>query len=204
MRDSGLQASNSCFNVHDHLKALSVEDLQAISLQDRLPWHTACLNVTGDLNVGTMIRTSHCMGAASVVIFGRQKIDNRSLVGSANYITVRKINGIEEDLSLNACEFVAAMDSLKLTPVFVEMGGIPLNCANWSTRIQAIEGRGQQICLVMGNESGGIPDDILLLQNMIPNSFSVSIPQRGVIRSMNVAVAHAMVVNSLCTAMDWL
>jgi tRNA G18 (ribose-2'-O)-methylase SpoU len=204
LRDSGLQTSNSSFNVHDHLKTLTVEELQALSITDRLPWHTACLNVTGDLNVGTMIRTSHCMGASSVVIFGRQKIDNRSLVGSANYITVHKVAGIETDLSLNASEFVAAMDRLALTPVFVEMGGLALSSINWSTRLEAINNRNQQICLVMGNETGGIPDDILSLQNLIPNSFSVSIPQRGVIRSMNVAIAHAMVVNSLCTSMRWI
>jgi tRNA G18 (ribose-2'-O)-methylase SpoU len=97
LRELQLEKSNSPYNVHDHLKHLNVEDLVQFSQNDRLPWHTMCINVTGDLNVGTMIRTSHCMGASSVLIFGRQKIDNRSLVGSANYIKVERIRSKTDD-----------------------------------------------------------------------------------------------------------
>jgi tRNA G18 (ribose-2'-O)-methylase SpoU len=202
VRDSALAESNSSFNVHDHLKGLEIEELRAASDADRLPWHTACLNVTGDLNVGTMIRTSHCMGASSVLIFGRQKIDNRSLVGSANYIKVERIKDPDDEFS--AQRFFWSLHERKLTPIFVEMGGIPISQAGWPIRLDAISRRGFQPCLVMGNETGGIPEELISSCLPMANSFVVSIPQRGVIRSMNVAVAHAIVVHSMCSALGWL
>jgi tRNA G18 (ribose-2'-O)-methylase SpoU len=55
-------------NVHSHLQHLSVPELQELSCNDRLPWHLLCLNLTGNLNIGTMIRTSHLLGAKSAII----------------------------------------------------------------------------------------------------------------------------------------
>lgn len=203
IREQGLIESSSCYNVHDHLKGMSVEELQEISLQDRLPWHTLCLNVTGDLNVGTMIRTSHCMGASSAIIYGRQRIDNRSLVGSANYIKVEKIPGmLNGEIDIEG--FRNILSDRRLTPIFVETNGIPLKNVNWPTRVEAISRRGNEPCLVMGNETGGIPQDLLDACVSLPNSFVVSIPQRGVIRSMNVAIAHSIVVSSMLSDMNWM
>lgn len=202
LRDSQLVESNSSYNVHDHLKHLDVGELVSISQDDRLPWHTMCLNVTGDLNVGTMIRTSHCMGASSVLIFGRQKIDNRSLVGSANYIRVEKIR--TDTASMDPVEFVDALASRNMVPVFVESHGLSLPSVDWKLRIAEMTRRKAQPCLVMGNETGGIPQDLLDTERLFPNSFRVSIPQRGVIRSLNVAVAHATVASAMCISMGWM
>lgn len=204
MRDQALAVSNSSRNVHDHLKHLDVPELQTLSSQDRLPWHTMCLNLTGDLNVGTIIRTSHCMGASSVIVFGRQKIDNRSLVGAANYIKVEKVPALDDKLEYDPQAFVDALVSRNLVPVFVECGGHPAHDAPWVTWIDAMTRRGQQLCLVMGNESGGIPQDILATGSLFDNSHVVSVPQRGVIRSLNVAVAHSMVSGFLCSSMEWM
>jgi tRNA G18 (ribose-2'-O)-methylase SpoU len=204
MRDAALTLASSSYNVHDHLKQLTVPELQAKSLEDRLPWHTLCLNVTGDLNVGTIIRTSHCLGASSVTIFGRQRIDNRSLVGSANYIKIEKIPGIDQNFNLNPEVLLHFLNSKNLIPIFVECGGQPINQVNWPLRLSEMQRRDTQPCLIMGNETGGIPQNILDLQSLLPNSFVVSIPQRGVIRSFNVATAHAMIAFNLCEEMKWL
>lgn len=203
-RDSALAKSNSRLNVHDPLKGLTVEELQALSLTDRLPWHTLALNVTGDLNVGTMVRTSHCLGATSVIVFGRQRIDNRSLVGAGNYIKFEKISGCDENLLLNFDKFSEIMSDRNLTPIFVEGGGINLPDIDWKICVEAINLRGSQPCLVMGNETDGIPQDFLDRVHEFPNSFVVSIPMLGVIRSLNVAVAHAIVSSDMCMRMDWM
>jgi tRNA G18 (ribose-2'-O)-methylase SpoU len=200
VRDAALAIANSARNVHDHLKDISTEDLKDLTSKDRLPWHTMCLNCTGDLNVGTMIRTSHCMGAKSVIVYGRQRIDNRSLVGAGVYTPVEKL-GLDADLSDPAL-FCRVLAERNLTPVFVEQGGIDLHRLVWKNRIEAIAGRKQEICLVMGNETGGVPASILEAGLQMPNSFCIAIAQRGVIRSMNVAVAHAMVVSSLVAALS--
>lgn len=204
LRDTALAESSSCYNVHDHLKNLTVSELQEKSLQDRLPWHTLCLNVTGDLNVGTIIRTSHCLGAASVTIFGRQRIDNRSLVGSANYIKVDKILGVDANFNFDSNTLLSYLHTHRLVPIFVECGGQPLHKVNWAMRVSEMQRRNMQPCLIMGNETGGIPQNILDLESVIPNSFTVSVPQRGVIRSFNVATAHAMISMKLCEDMKWL
>lgn len=203
-RDSALAVSNGPLNVHDRFKHLSIDELKAVSNADRLPWHTLCLNVTGDLNVGTMIRSSHCLGARSVIIFGRQKIDNRSLVGAANYIKVERARAIDGELNLDPEIFLDLLSSRNLTPIFVESSGAPLPDINWNLRLSEMRRRGTEPCLIMGNETDGIPPQILDLERLFPNSFTVSIPQRGVIRSMNVAVAHSIVASGMCMAMGWM
>lgn len=204
IRDAELERSSSPLNVHDHLKGLTIEELKEISQADRLPWHTLCINVTGDLNVGTIIRTSHCLGASSVIIFGRQKIDNRSLVGAANYIKVERARALDGDLELDPEIFLALLSSRNLVPVFVESNGLPLPRIDWKLRLSEMARRGHQPCLVMGNETGGIPPGIQSLTNLFPNSFTVSIPQKGVIRSLNVATAHSIVAGHLCATMGWM
>lgn len=199
-----MSSSNSPFNVHDHFKGLSIEELRTVSLADRLPWHTLCLNVTGDLNVGTIIRTSHCLGASSVIIFGRQRIDNRTLVGSSNYIRVERARAVDGSSELDPQIFLDLLTARGLVPVFVESGGLPLPGIDWKLRLSEMARRGHQPCLVMGNETGGIPPCILGLLNLFPNSFTVSIPQRGVIRSLNVGVAHSIVASHLCLSMEWM
>jgi tRNA G18 (ribose-2'-O)-methylase SpoU len=151
-----------------------------------------------------MIRTSHCLGAKSVIIFGRQKIDNRSLVGAANYIRVERARAIDEKLVMDPQIFLDLLSARNLTPVFVESGGLPVSRIDWKLRLGEMARRGTEPCLIMGNETDGIPSEILDLSRLFPNSFVTSIPQRGVIRSMNVAVAHSIVSSHLCTAMDWM
>lgn len=199
-RDAALAANHSPHNVHDHLQHLAVADLQAVSRADRLPWHSCFINVTGDLNVGTMIRTSHCLGAASVTIFGRRRFDRRGLVGSANYIQVDQVEGMLDDVTVDRHAFYKLVHLRRWIPVFVETGGYPLSEINWHRVKEDTVPLGYEICLVMGNETGGIPQDIL--QDRF--GFVVSIPQRGVIRSMNVSTAHAVVASAMCAALGWM
>ena len=204
VRKHGLEQANSCWNVHDRFKGYTLEELQLSSQADRVPWHTMAINLTGDLNVGTIIRTSHCLGASSVIVVGRTKLDRRSLVGAENYTTVEKYRTVDENFELDVREIVSMLEEKKLTPIFCEAGGIPLPQANWENRIEAMNRRGHHPCLIMGNETGGIPIDLLDISNVLANSFVVSIPQRGVIRSFNVAVAHSIIAGDLCSTMGWL
>lgn len=197
IRTQALVANNSAFNVHDNLKHLSVPELQEVSRKDRLPWHTMTINLTGDLNVGTIIRTSHLLGAASVIVVGRTKIDRRSMVGAENYIDVKRYNTMEDVLTINTQKVYDILKENNLTPIFVENNGRDLTKIDWRFRCKEMNRTGTTPCLVMGNETGGIPDSILALENEFPLSFKLSVPQLGVIRSFNVAVAHAIVAYSL-------
>ena len=199
-----LAENNSAFNVHDNLKHLTLAELQEVSKKDQLPWHTMTINLTGDLNVGTIIRTSHLLGAASVIVVGRTKIDRRSMVGAENYIAVEKYRTVNEKFELKIEEIADIFETKKLTPIFCEAGGIALPKANWKTRIEAINLRGYQPCLVMGNETGGIPDELLNLSTVLANSFIISVPMKGVIRSLNVAAAHSIIASHMCVTMRWM
>lgn len=204
IRKTELEKANSCFNVHDHLKDKNLDELKQVSMLDRLPWHTMAINLTGDLNVGTIIRTSHCLGASSVIVVGRTKLDRRSLVGAENYITVEKYRTVDEDFNLDIEEIFNILKSKNLTPIFCESGGVPLHKVDWQLRIEAMNLRGTQPCLIMGNETGGIPAEVFQLESSMPNGFTISIPQRGVIRSFNVAVAHSIIAGHLCANMGWM
>ena len=203
-RDTELAMAASPYNVHDHLKGLSIDELKLVSWADRLPWHTLCLNLTGDINVGNIIRTSHCLGASSVTIFGRQRIDQRSLVGSSNYIKIEKVVGVDNNLNLQPKLLSDHLKARKMIPIFVECNGVNLAKINWKLSITSMLVDGYEPCLIMGNETGGIPSNILEAVNEFAGSFIVSIPQRGVIRSFNVSSAHAMVSASMCQGLEWL
>lgn len=197
MRESG-------FNVHKRYDHLTVPELQEVCKNDRNPFAVCALSVTGDLNIGSMIRTASLYGAEKFYIFGRRKYDRRGVVGANNYIEVKAIDGLVKEASgemigFDRNLFFATMISEGCTPIFVEQGGAILGRFSWSHYLRGITNP----CLIFGNENRGIPDNILSMQK-IGGSFTVSIPQCGVIRSHNVSVASGIVMHDLCTSMGWL
>jgi len=170
------------FNVHDHLKHLSVAELREINEKDRLPFAVCAFNVSGDLNIGVMLRTACLMGAERFLVFGKRHYDRRSCVGSYNYISVDRIGSPDlrgGDYTISPEQFKEVMASYNYTPVFIETGGgtiedIDISVYNTSNP-----------CLILGSESQGIPDDIM------GDAPRYSIPQLGVIRSLNVSSAAA-------------
>lgn len=195
MRESG-------FNVHRRYDRLSVPELQKICKKEQNPFAVCALSVTGDLNIGSMIRTASLYGAEKFFVFGRRKFDRRGVVGASNYIEIETVGGLivntKGEASFDSSLFFATMKSNEYTPIFVEQGGHILGKFNWKQFIVA------KPCLVFGNENRGIPNNILEINNLLDNSFIVSIPQCGVIRSHNVSVASGIVMHDLCTNMGWL
>ena len=201
-REEFISLNNSEFNVHDHLKGRTVPELREISQGRTFPFYVMCLNVIGDLNTGTVIRSSHLFGAERVVIFGRRRIDNRGMVGAANYTTVDRVWAVGEDMEINHNTFKDYCLENRVAPIFVEQGGVNVFKFNWKCHIAPILGRGSRPMLVLGTENSGIPESILALGPEL-GSATVSIPQRGVIRSHNVSMAFATVTSQLVGAMSW-
>jgi len=199
LANDDINASISNLNVHDHLKGLSVEELRELCDKDRKPFGVCILNVTGELNVGTIVRNALLTGARKVGIIGRRKYDKRGAVGSYNYIDLDRIEGLNEDgLTINKDVFWEWMSTNNFRPVFVEQGGVILNDMHWRdmfVRLQPLFP-----CLVFGNENRGIQDDILRDRR----GNIISLNQRGVIRSYNVASASAIVMYNLSSEMGWL
>lgn len=188
------------YNVHDHLKGLPVNALKEVCKEEQLPFAVCAVSITGDLNIGTIIRTSSLFGAEKVIVVGRTKFDRRGLVGSMNYIDVEFAGGqLNNSLEINPEAFVSTMKNNKYIPIFLEQGGININNFQWETvkNYIRIEDKDNKLCLVIGNENRGIPDDILDTRKEFPGSAIVSISQRGVIRSHNVSVATGIALSHM-------
>lgn len=177
------------YAVRDEYKTKTLEELKEITKSDRLPFSVFLFNVTGSLNVGTMIRTAHALGAEKVFVFGRRKYDKRSCVGSHNYLPIISIDSDSENPEEQYDQFQSIMDSYDIDPILIETGGRNYTEYNWKNVMLLHRHTGKQICLVVGNEGLGIPNIIreCYFQDV------VSIPQRGVIRSINVASAFSIV-----------
>jgi tRNA G18 (ribose-2'-O)-methylase SpoU len=188
-------------NVPDDLKHLSVTELQQITSNRTFPFRVMLLNVMGDMNVSTVIRSAHLMGAESCVVFGRRKIDNRGLVGAANYTPVEKIWAVNEDLTLQTDAFVQYCAQHAVMPVFVEQGGHNVFEYDWQQLHITCTQLNRKIMLVLGTERDGIPPEILEAGARLGPV--VSIPQRGVLRSHNLSMAFAIVASQMISQLRW-
>jgi tRNA G18 (ribose-2'-O)-methylase SpoU len=172
------------FNVHDHYKDLSVEDLKLISNATRLPYAVCLLNLEYDLNIGNCIRTAHIFGAERVFIFGRRRYDLRSTVGANHYTNIVKYDFDELTNDEVICtQFENMVSEYSLYPLLIDK---TINSRDISDSHVYTKPYAKTPCLVFGNENSGIPTCLT------DKYLCFHIPQRGVIRSLNVASAAAV------------
>ncbi len=166
------------WNVRDELKGKTLEEIN--QQQPKYPFAVGVINVDGDLNIGMMLRTAVIFGASNFFIFGKKKFDKRSTVGAQNYIELVKadIDNLEQELN-NRYYF----------PVFIETGyeTWDQNTAQWLYLKESHRHHGTP-CFVFGNEAEGISKEL------IGSNTAVSIYQPGVLRSLNVSAAAAIVM----------
>jgi tRNA G18 (ribose-2'-O)-methylase SpoU len=184
-------------NVHNHLKDKSVPELRDISMSDRFPFAVMALSLTGDGNVGGIVRSAVLHGAEKVWIYGRRKFDKRPTVGSLNYIDHEIIDGFEDNKPgiFDVQKFMTIIAENEYFPVFVEQGGTSLEEFDWNALPD------MKILLVLGNETNGIPEEFMKVMEDL--SEIVSIPQRGVIRSFNVSNAMNIVTWDMRMKKKW-
>jgi tRNA G18 (ribose-2'-O)-methylase SpoU len=175
------------YNVGDLYKDHTLEQNRAICQVDRLPFSVGCINVTGELNIGMMLRSASLLGAENFYIFGRKKFDARSTVGAENYINVIQYvfdDPINSDEQINdQLEYLLMRSSV----VLCEHGGEHIGTQKLALKYN------EEILnpiFIFGSESHGIPETVA--NN--PAFYKVSIPQRGVLRSFNVSAA----MNIIC------
>jgi len=171
-------------NVRDEFKHLSHEEHLELHDDSRLPYAVACINLTGDLNVGSIIRSAAMLGCETVFIYGKKKFDKRGLVGAHNYQKVEYITiDLPDDLGdfppdVNYEILIQTLDGMGYTPFGLETGGARIDQMAFQEIVSP--------CIVVGNENMGLPD---YLRSRLP---LISIPQSGVMRSLNVGVAAAI------------
>lgn len=179
------------FNVRDDLKDNTVEENKKIHDSDRLPFRICCLNIEGDLNIGTILRSASLLGCEKAYVFGRKKFDARSMVGVGNYMDIEKIHGLTPDNEIDVDAFDKFCVAARIYPIFIEQGGTLFNEVDWPVLYDSIKylnvGR---LCFVFGNEATGIPKE--LIQHRMKTVYSI--PQYGVLRSYNVAASANIVM----------
>lgn len=190
--------TNNGFNVHNNLKNKSYPELLDIVRSDRLPFSVILLNLEHDLNIGNIIRSCHIFGCSSVIIFGRSRYDLRSTVGAHKYIPIIKTGGTEDtptsfssDLEMTYAFKSVIRGIQNALPIFIEKTEDSVSIEKiFSLSDDAIKGKIHPV-LIFGNEGNGIPSCILHSYDS-SNSKTYHIPQRGVLRSLNVASAAAI------------
>lgn len=171
------------WNVLDHLKGMNLKELQESQKTRSLPYAVCIANVTGDLNVGNILRSAVCFGAERFFIIGRRKFDRRGAVGAQNYIDVQRIDALDEDGNLHADIFFTTIAGQGYTPYAVETDGVSMQAVRWENV--------HKPCFIFGNEGVGIPEKIL---GSLPTSQKIRIDQCGILRSLNVSVAAGIIM----------
>ena len=167
------------FNVATMYQQLPLEDLKSIADERRLPYAIALANITGDLNTGMIIRSACIFAAHEVFIFGKKKYDRRSTVGAHHYITTTHYESNDEQ---EGFDWQLALHTIRINgyiPLLVEQGGTSLH----KFRPRELPGN---VCLVFGSEDHGIPLDVCR------GELCLSIPQPGILRSLNVSAAASI------------
>lgn len=170
--------TNNHWNIRDDLKHLTLNELQMENNKTRLPFAVCALNITGDLNIGIMMRSACLLGASKFFIIGRKRYDRRTTVGSQNYILVERHDAMLDETTINSEYVLSIIRSAGYTPISVECSGTNVSEYNFP----------KDVCLIFGNEGIGIPT------NIINNTDCVSVPQYGVLRSLNVSSAASIVM----------
>ena len=173
------------FNVVDKFKTWTYEDVVKYYSLSALPYAVACFNIKGSLNTGNILRTSCCFSAERFFVIGDHRFDRRSCVGSQNYIPIDFL-----DCTPNPQELDQYLWERGYYSVFIEQGGYDIN------EINVLPYRNRKPCLIFGNESNGIPEEYL------QDAVIYSIPQFGVMRSLNVSSAASICIEKVATKLN--
>jgi tRNA G18 (ribose-2'-O)-methylase SpoU len=190
-------------NVLDIFQGVPPDTVRAEYIQNALPEKIGCLNLTGDQNVAMIVRTASSFGLSEVAIIGRRPYHRRATVGMHRYIPTNFYRAAQghhsEEYDIPAILQLLQQFSETHTIVFVEQGGQDI-------REAFRKPLARPAFFVMGNENQGIPEEILAYQprrGSAPDDgrgpqdhgvVRVSIPQCGVGRSFNVAIAASIVL----------
>jgi tRNA G18 (ribose-2'-O)-methylase SpoU len=179
------------YNVRDEYKDNTYEQNVAITISEQRRFSVGAINITGELNIGMMIRSACLLGAENFYIFGRKKFDKRSTVGAEKYINIVQYtfdDPLTADTQINdTLEYLLKWNSV----ILCEHGGREIGSHRTK---QLYNEEVERPLFVFGSESHGLPDAVVNNQHF----YKVSIPQRGVLRSFNVSAAMAIVCWDYC------
>ena len=177
-------------NVNNELQSFNFDEIKKLQIENADNNIVIALNSQGGINVGTMMRTSCIFGVGRFVLLGKMKYMRKATVGADKYINVTKYPTWDNyNDFFNTDEIIKIINNLKKTHLIfiIEQDGEYLSGVfdNYKKNINTQK----PIAFIVGNENTGIPQPIINIANKV-----ITIPQVGVIRSHNVAMALSMVL----------
>ena len=201
-------------NIRSYLKTHDVKLVKRYSQGMNLGYCVLTLSICGNLNIGTVMRTSQLLGAEKFIVFGKRKFDERSAVGATKYMNVERVFGLKNKLIpavesveltydervIDPCVFHDYMIKNNLVPIFLEQtpDAVYDDNVDWREMEQSLyklEVQTRKFCFVFGNEGDGISQDVLTEGLKINGSFVITIRQLGVLASFNVSAAAAIILS---------
>lgn len=166
------------FNVADHFKDKTVDEIKAQLKATSYPFAVCCEHLIGDFNLGTVIRNANAFNAREVFYLGDKKWDKRSAVGVYNYTEVQWIPTIDDFMKLKDKYVIVGIDNVP--------GAISLSSYRFVPNT----------LLVFGEEGVGLTP---AMQSFCQDI--VEIPMYGSVRSLNCGVASGIVMHDFVRQM---
>lgn len=162
-------------NVTDYYQSWETEAIKADLDKHRTSMITICLNLTGDFNKASIIRSNNAFRGKEVWMVGKRRYDRRGTVGTHHYEHVKHTE-----------DWVSLFQHLKdegyqIVGVDNVEGAVPLRECWWPL---------QKVAFVYGEEQLGLSEHMLDACDSI-----VYIEQGGSVRSLNVGVAAGIVMH---------
>lgn len=132
-------------------------------------------------NLGGLCRTAEIMGASKLIVANASIVKDSTF--SAVSMTAEQWIDIEAVLPSSLCSYLVSLKSEDYRVIAVEQASITSSLERFQLPSNG------RVCLVLGNERFGIPVEVLHVADEC-----VTIPQFGLVRSLNAHVAGALVM----------
>ena len=219
MTDTVVSLDGRPLNIRDEFRNMTTEEIKQTVESQSYPYVIMLMNIKDEHNAGNIVRSAILCGARKVIIFGRRKINVRGCVGAHNYIDIERVNAIRDadkrnfddkdtlqdvDNILDEHVFIDYIQENNYLPVFVEQDRFSKPATN--SHIKSILCRAQEFekipCFILGNESFGIPKNILATRMQCELSYTLELKQMGSVRSHNVSNCGAILCYKVMECFD--
>lgn len=156
-------------NVIDRFKDVPTEQIKEELQKTAHPFAVMMAQIEGDFNFSSVIRSANAFNAKEIFFFGKKGWDRRGALGTHNYTPLRYLASLEEIKVLKERYTFVALENTG--------GTTPMASFSWP----------KNSLLIVGEESLGIPEEVLMLCDV-----KVEITQYGSVRSLNAAVAASI------------
>ncbi len=169
--------------------------LKTLDKVKKLPVYVLLNSIRSSYNVGSIFRTSDGAMIEKLYLSGYTPYPPGSELGGGNKDILKTSLGSTESVKW---EYVKDPKEviLKLKKDGIKICALELTDS--SEPYYEIDKNNFPICLVVGNEISGVPNEILDLCD-----YSVEIPQFGIKQSLNVAVAYGVTIFKLREIFNW-